>query len=114
MPNVSRLNQVPYYAADGRSLGFRSIGTALRLIAAGSVKPSYGRKRQLKAIWLQQEDGSNPIETQPRPGTPYVFREHLPTGQRCWRHKRVDRKDESGEQACGRDDFFRVLRDRMR
>lgn len=30
------------------------------------MTPSYGRKGHLKAIWLRQQDGGNPIDTQPR------------------------------------------------
>ena len=48
--------QIPYYAPDGTSLGFRSMKAAKRLIAGGVVKPSYGRKGHLKAIWLRRED----------------------------------------------------------
>jgi hypothetical protein len=36
-------NQIPYYAPDGTSLGFRSTDAAKRLIEGGYVKPSYGR-----------------------------------------------------------------------
>jgi hypothetical protein len=52
--------QIPYYTPDGTSLGFRSLDATKRLIAGGFVKPSYGRKGHLKAIWLRREDGSNP------------------------------------------------------
>ena len=65
--------QIPIYAADGTSLGFRSIEAAKRLIASGYVKPAYGRKGHLKAIWLLQEDGGNPVETHARGGTRYSF-----------------------------------------
>jgi hypothetical protein len=66
----SKREQIPIYAADGTSLGFRSIEAAKRLIASGYVKPAYGRKGHLKATWLQ-EDGGNPVETQARSGTRY-------------------------------------------
>ena len=65
-PKCARMkppDQIPYYAPDGTSLGFRSLAAAKRLIAGGFVKPSYGRKGHLKAIWLRREDGSNPVET---------------------------------------------------
>ena len=35
-------DQIPLYAADGISLGFRSVEAARRLIAGGYAKPSYG------------------------------------------------------------------------
>ena len=60
--------QIPYYAPDGTSLGFRSLAAAKRLIAGGFVKPSYGREGHLMAIWLRGEDGSNP-ETRAPAGT---------------------------------------------
>ena len=65
-------DQIPYYAADGRSLGFHSLARALWLVAGGFVKPSYGRKG-LRAIWLAKEDGGNPVETHARTGTRYTF-----------------------------------------
>ena len=63
---MQREIQIPYYAADGTSLGFRSLEAAKRLIESGYVKPAYGRKGHLKAIWLLQEDGGNPVETHAR------------------------------------------------
>ena len=61
--------QIPIYAADGTSLGFRSLEAAKRLIESGYVKPAYGRKGHLKAVWLLQEDGGNPVETHAPSGT---------------------------------------------
>ena len=83
--------QIPYYAPDGTSLGFRSMEAAKRLIAGGFVKPSYGRKGHLKAIWLRREDGSSPVETHARAGTRYSFVENLEHG-RCWKLRRLVRK----------------------
>jgi hypothetical protein len=48
-------DQIPYYAPDGASLGFRSVEAAKRLIENGFVKPSHGRKGHLKAIWARRE-----------------------------------------------------------
>ena len=72
--------QIPNYAADGTSLGFRALAAAKRLIAGGFVTPSYGRKGHLKAIWLRREDGSNPVEARARSGTRYSFLENLESG----------------------------------
>jgi hypothetical protein len=49
-------------ASDGKSLGYRPLETAQRLVANGFATPSYGRKGHLKAIWLRRlqmkdEDG---------------------------------------------------------
>jgi hypothetical protein len=63
-------DQIPFYAADGRSLGFRTLEAAERLVAGEYVKASYGRKKQLRAIWLCQEDGGNPVETRAQAGMP--------------------------------------------
>ena len=41
-------DQIPFYAADGRSLGFRALEAAERLVAGGYVKASYGRKKKLR------------------------------------------------------------------
>ena len=57
------------------------------------MKPSYGRKGHLKAIWLRGEDGSNPVETRASGGTSYSFLENLDHG-RCWKLRRLDGKDE--------------------
>ena len=62
----SNREQIPLYAADGASLGLRSIEAAKRLIAGGHVKPAYGRKGHLKAIWLRQQEGGSPVETRAR------------------------------------------------
>ena len=56
----SKREQIPIYAAEGTPLGFRSLEAANRLVASGYVKPAYGRKGHLKAVWLLQEDGGNP------------------------------------------------------
>ena len=49
---MSKTKNIPLYAADGRSLGFRNEEAARRLIAAGHLSPSYGRKGHLKAVWM--------------------------------------------------------------
>jgi hypothetical protein len=103
-------DQIPYYAADGTSLGFRSIEAAKRLVAGGFVKPSYGRKGHLKAIWLRREDGSSPVETHARVGTRYSFLENLDHG-RCWKLRRLDRRDEDGVPFSTRAIFLQVLTD---
>ncbi len=102
--------QIPYYAPDGTSLGFRSMDAAKRLIAGGYVKPSYGRKGHLKAIWLRQEDGTNPVETHAKAGTSYSFIETLDNG-RCWKLRRLDRRDEDGALVNTRGVFLQVVAD---
>ena len=104
-------DQIPYYAPDGSSMGFRSIEAARRLIAGGYVKPAYGRKGHLKAIWLLQNDGGNAIETHPRAGSRYSFREVLDSGLRCWKLRRVDGLDDDGVAVNTRSIFLQVLRD---
>jgi hypothetical protein len=106
---MKHAEQIPYYAPDGTSLGFRSLAAAKRLIAGGFVKPSYGRKGHLKAIWLRREDGSNPVETRAPAGTRYSFLESLDHG-RCWK-LRLDRKDEDGVDFSTRGIFVQVLAD---
>ena len=107
---MKHADQIPYYAPDGTSLGFRSLAAAKRLIAGGFVKPSYGRKGHLKAIWLQREDGRNPVETRAPFGTRYSFLESLDHG-RCWKLRRLDRKDEDGVPFSTRSIFVQVLAD---
>lgn len=102
--------KIPYYAPDGTSLGFRSLDAANRLIAGGYVKPSYGRKGHLKAIWLQREDGGSPVEAHAPTGTRYSFLQNLEHG-RCWKLRRLPRKDEDGVEFSTRGVFTQVLAD---
>lgn len=102
---------IPFYASDGRSLGFRTLEAAERLVAGGYVKASYGRKKNLRAIWLLQQDGGNPVETHPRVGTRYSFREALDCGLHCWKLRRVDGRDDDGMPVNTRGVFLQVLKD---
>ena len=86
--------QIPMYAADGRSLGFRSVESARRLIANGFVEAVYGRKGHLKAIHSRQPDGASAITTQVRAGTRYSFRERSDSGTVAWRLKRLGKGNE--------------------
>ena len=104
-------DQIPYYASDGTSLGFRSLARALRLVAGGFVKPSYGRKGFLRAIWLAKDDGSNPVEGQMRTGTRYTHLQNLESGGRCWKFRPVDQRDESGAVVSMRVAFLQVVTD---
>jgi hypothetical protein len=108
----SKNQQVPIYAADGTPLGFRTPEAARRLIAGGYVRPSYGRKGHLKAIWRCQEDGGNPVQPSVRAGTKYSFIENLEHG-RCWKLRRLDRRDEDGVPVSTRGIFLQVVRECM-
>ena len=103
-------DQVPYYAPDGGSLGYRTIEAARRLVAGGYVKPAYGRKGHLKAIWLLQQGGGNPVETHPRSGTRYSFIETLEHG-RCYTLRRLDKRDDDGVPVSMRAAFLQVVAD---
>jgi hypothetical protein len=105
---------IPYYAADGTSLGLRTAEAAKRLIAGRFVLPSYGRKGHLKAIWSRRVDGSNPVEIQPHSGTRYSFPQRLESGRHCWRLRRVDGRDEDGTFVNTRGIFLQVLMDCVR
>jgi hypothetical protein len=104
-------DQIPYYAPDGTSLGFRTLDAAERLVAGGFAKPSYGRKKNLRAIWHCQDDGNNPVETHPRAGTRYSFLQNLANGGRCWNLRGVDQRDETGTVVIARAAFTQVLTD---
>ena len=103
--------QIPLYASDGTSLGFRSLEAAKRLVAGGHVKPAYGRKGHLKAIWLLQQDGGSPVETHPPSGTRYSFLQSLDNGSRCWKFRPVDGRDDDGTPVSTRGVFLQVLKD---
>jgi hypothetical protein len=102
--------QIPYYAPDGRSLGFRSPDAAKRLIQGGYVKPSWGRKGHLRAIWLLSPDGSNPIQSCPPHGTKYSVVEKLEHGH-CWKLRKLDGRDEDGVKFSARNVFLQVVTD---
>ena len=110
---MKRDNQIPYYASDGTSLGFRSEEAAERLVAGGFVQASYGRKGHLKAIWARRQDGSSPVETRPPTGTRYSFPENLDSGRRCWKLRRLDRRDDDGTPVSMRGVFLQVDSDCM-
>ena len=105
---MSKTKNIPLYAADGRSLGFRNEQAARRLMAAGHVSPSYGRKGHLKAIWLRGENGTSAIQGHIPSGAKYSFREQLDNG-RCWNLKRLDRRDENGVMVNTRGLFLNVI-----
>ena len=104
-------DQIPYYAPDGTSLGFRTLDAAERLVAGGYVKASYGRKKNLRAIWHCHADGANPVETNPHSGTRYSFLETLAHGGQCWSLRSVDHRDEDGSRLGMRGAFTQVLAD---
>ena len=103
--------QIPLYAADGIPLGFRSLENAMRQVAGGFVRPVYGRKGHLKAIFLLQEDGGNPVETHARIGSRYSYLQNLDNGGRCWNLRTVDQRDEDGALVCTRGAFAQVVTD---
>jgi hypothetical protein len=99
---------IPCYAADGTSLGYRPLDAAQSLVAGGHVRPAYGRKGHLRAIWLLRDDGTSPVQGRAHGGTQYSFIEMLEHG-RCWQLRRLDRPDDSPVSA--RDPFVQVVRD---
>ena len=101
---------IPYYAPDGASLGFRAPDAAKRLIAGGYVKPSWGRKGHLRAIWLLSPDGGNPIQVRAPQGTKYSVMEKLEHGH-CWKLRKLDGHDEDGAAFSARNVFLQVVAD---
>ena len=101
---------IPYYASDGTSLGFRTHDAAKRLIEGGHVKPSWGRKGHLRAIWLLSPNGGNPIQTRAPQGTRYSVVEKLEHG-RCWKLRKLDGRDEDGVSFSARNVFSQVVAD---
>ncbi|MGD0000039.1 MAG: hypothetical protein ABSE21_08055 [Bryobacteraceae bacterium] len=103
---------IPYYAPDGTSLGFRTLEAAKRLIEGRYVKPSWGRKGHLRAIWLLSPDGGNPIQTRAPQGTKYSVIEKLQHG-RCWKLRKLDGCDEDGVPFSARNVFLQVVAECM-
>jgi hypothetical protein len=102
---------IPFYGPDGTSLGHRTPEAAERLLANGYVKPAYGRKGHLRAIFLQEEDGSNPVKANDRTGTRYSFLQSLDSGRRCWKLRGVDGRDDDGAPVTTRGVFLQVVKD---
>jgi len=69
------------------------------------------RKKNLRAIWLGQEDGGNPVETHAQAGTRYSFLQKLGSGQQCWKLRRVDGLDDDGMPVTTRGVFLQVVVD---
>jgi hypothetical protein len=109
---MSQTKNIPLYAADGRSLGFRNEEAARRLVAAGHVSPSYGRKGHLRAIWLRGENGTSAIQGHIPSGAKYSFRQQLDNG-RCWTLRRLDRRDDNGVMVNTRGLFLNVIAECM-
>ena len=111
-PTRPTRSTIPCYAADGTSLGYRTLSAAQHLVADGYVRPAYGRKGHLRAIWLVRDDGASPVQAHAHNGTRYSYIESLATG-RCWRLRRLDRRDtlaEDGTPVPARDAFLQVVR----
>src|ERR1017187_3856453 len=112
-PTRRMRSTIPCYAADGTPLGYRTLDAAQRLVAGGYVRPAYGRKGHLRAIWLMRDDGTTPVQSRAHNGTRYSYIESLATG-RCWRLRRLDRRGtlaEDGSPVTARDAFLQVVRD---
>ena len=83
----------------------------MRQVAGGYVRPVYGRKGHLRAIFLLQEDGGNPVETHARIGSRYSYLQNLDNGGRCWNLRTVDQRDEDGALVSTRSAFAQVVTD---
>lgn len=86
--------QIPFYAADGTPMGYRSSESARRLLDLDLVSPAYGRKGHLKAIFAKRRDGSSAVERTVRGGTRYSYRERLESGPLAWKLKKLGKQDE--------------------
>ena len=85
---------IPYYDADGKPRGFRTLEAARRLIANEVVTACYGRKGHIKAIFMRKADGGNAVQAEITPGTKYSFREHLDSGHVAWSMRRLGKGNE--------------------
>jgi len=114
-PTKPKRSTIPCYSPDGTSLGYRTLAAAQRLVAEGFVRPAYGRKGHLRAIWLLRDDGSNPIHSRAHNGTRYSYIETLENG-RCWQLRRLVRRDATapdGLPVSPRDPFLQVIQECM-
>jgi hypothetical protein len=103
--------QIPLYASDGSPRGYRSPEAAQRLLGAGFVTAAYGRKGHIKALFLRQEDGANPVRPDLKAGTRYSYQQHLDSGRQCWKLKKLDARDDNGEPVNTRAVFLQVVQD---
>ena len=86
--------QIPFYAADGTPMGYRSPESARRLLDLDLVSAAYGRKGHLKAIFAKRRDGSSSVEQTVRGSTRYSYRERLASGAHAWKLKKLGKRDE--------------------
>lgn len=100
-------DRYPLYSAEGKPLGYRSREATERLLAAGHVRPEFGRKGIIKAIFLPKHDGSHPAER--NVGRHYSFKQRLDSGARCWKLRRLDLKDERGNWSSAAHLYRKVL-----
>lgn len=102
---------IPLYAADGTSLGLRTTEAAQRLVAAGHVTASYGRRGHLKGIWLRREGERTPVAARTSSSKRYSYLKNLDAGGRCWHLRRLDQRDEDGTRIDTRSAFAQVVAD---
>ncbi|MCL4853335.1 MAG: hypothetical protein KJZ78_18415 [Bryobacteraceae bacterium] len=94
MPDLRLLKEeYPLYSADGRCFGFRSRTAVQRLLSMHLVRPVYGRKGHLKAVYLPDADGSHPVTKSTR-GTKYSYLERFEAGSVAWALKKLGKGDE--------------------
>jgi hypothetical protein len=76
------------------------------MVAAGFCKPAYRRKGHLKAVWPGRDNGTDPVETNPRAGLRYSFLQKLDSGRRCWKLRPVSGRDDDGTVVTTRGGFL--------
>lgn len=106
-------SQIPVYRADLSLYAHVSEKRFERLQSVGLIaRIVRSRKGDIKRAILFALPGE-PKETSARTylGKPYSYREHLDSGLRCWRLKRLDWKDEDGVVIDTRGVFLRVVQE---
>ena len=106
-------SSIPVYRADGSLYAHVSEKRLEWLQSAGLVaRVVRHRKGHVNRVILFGRPGE-PGPTPPGAylGTRYIFRERLESGPRCWRHKRLNLRDEDGVSVDGRSVFLRVVQE---
>ena len=108
-------SSIPVYRADG-SLFAHVTETRLQCLQSAGLVSRVVRHRKghiNRAILFGRPGEMAPTPARAYMATRYIFRERLEGGSRCWRHKRLNLKDEDGVPFDGRSVFLAVVQECM-
>ena len=108
----SHERRIPFYNADGTSLGTRTFEAAKSLVDDGSVKALRGRKGNLQAIIMHSDGSRDPVQTRPTQST-LVSLPETQGHEHGWKVSRLEGIDENGKPFRGRFRLTPVITERI-